>query len=444
MKLAPPPYAVEVLPPTSDIPAGVYFSLETPLPGAKAESLVIEIAGWVAHTERCDLPAPLEVAILVDGEEWLAAPVNQLRHDVGLDILANSGETVTSDLNGFSFLLPVYLSLRPAAVYELVALVGPTRHQGYVIGTISFGSARGLGDNWSPPRRMTPVLITSLGRSGSSVLCRMLSEHPLIYSARSENQFGELQVLGFIARLMSVVSSEGSIADLNELENRPDFYSLPAPVFASRKIGGVDHANSCEQGLLPYMNTQILKFAQGFLDDYFTRIRSLNSDAKYLVEKNWNAMSANSLRVLVDDLKEIFLVRSLRDFWNSQFGFLNKEKIDEERVRIRIAKSSEKFQAMARSWRDRRGHALLVRYEDLMADPEQTLLRIFQYLGCEMDPAFSARVGTMLGDRSAHSRMLMTNSHGAFDAEFDAYLASLHGSIRDDLVRASLDLGYEI
>jgi hypothetical protein len=444
MRLAPPPYVVEVHPPTSHIPAGVYFSLETPLPGGTVSSLVIEVAGWVAHTDRCELSAPNEVAVLIDGEPWLSTRVELARDDVGPALHEDFGEQTTTNLNGFCLALPVYLSGRLDTVYTLVALLGPERHPGYVIATISFQTRACLPDHWRSTRPMTPVLITSLGRSGSSVLCRMFSEHPVFYSARGGNQFGELRVLEFISRLVSVVSSEGCSSELNTLETQPDFKSLPAPVFASRILGGSDRKNSNEQNLLVYLSENILKLAQGFLDEYFSQIGKFKPESRYLVEKNWNVLSTNSLRIFFDNTKEIFLVRNPVSFWNSQIAFFKKEHLADEVLRSHKDALAQQYRALARAWRDRRGNAILVHYEALVTQPEQTLAHIFGYLGCELDPAFAAKAAGMLGDSSAHSQMLRTHIDGDFDTEFDAYLRSLEDSTRDDLVRSARDLGYEL
>lgn len=444
MKLAPPPYTVDVRPPTTHIPAGVYFSLETPLPGAQADSLVIEVAGWVAHTDRCEIAAPAEVAILVNGDEWLASRVELARGDVGPSIQENFGETISSNLNGFSFTLPVHLSVKPETVYTLVALLGPERHPGYVIATISFSSRTDRLDHGSPAKTLAPVLINSLGRSGSSVLCRILAAHPAIYCARGANQFGELRVLEFISRLVSVASSEGSSRDLNKLETRLDFHSLDAPAFASRILSGADQQNCGERNLLVYMSANVVKFAQGYLAEYFAQIEKSKPDAEYLVEKSWNMLSTNNLRIVSENVKEIFLVRHPRDLWNSQIAFLRKEHISDEDLGLRKRALAQQFRAIGRAWRDRRGYAILVHYEDLLTNPDQTLAQIFKYLGRDLDPVFAEKAAGMLGDSSDHAQMLRTHADGQFDAEFDAYLRDLESSTREDFLRSAQDLGYEL
>src|SRR6185369_4362452 len=156
--------------------------------------------GWVAQARSCELPPPSSIAIYINGEEWLSAPIELARPDVGPDLKAKFGEDITTNLNGFSFLLPVHLSVAPSAIYKLVLVHGPGRDPAYAIAEISFTPVEPEGTGWQLSDPIQPVLINSIGRSGSSLLCRMLAANRHCHVSRSRNQFGELLVLDFVAR----------------------------------------------------------------------------------------------------------------------------------------------------------------------------------------------------------------------------------------------------
>lgn len=441
-RFATPPFRVEVTPATSSIPDGAFFSLETPKEDAWAEGLVIEVSGWIGHTGDCGVAAPLAVGVRVNGDLWLSAPVHMPRPDVSPNIKASFGKALSSDHVGFSFTLPVYLSAQTAAVYSLVALVEPEGEVLYGLADIRFIPRSQPNNSKRPSELPVAVLVNSLGRSGSSLLCRILSGHPQFYVAESMNQFGELRVFEFLSRLISVVTSEGSLALLNQAVPQADFNALPVASFASLGVGGEGERNACERALLPFLSAQITEFAENFIREYARGISDRKPEMRFLAEKTWNPMSMNALRVIFEEVKEVFLVRNPKNFWNSQVGFLKKEMHHEDGIEKKLRHFARQYSTLAQAWKDRRTCALLVHYEDLLDRPRETLTQVFAYIGCEISPAFLTNAEQMIGDQDAHTQMLTTHAGNAYDDQYDAFLDSLPPDTFLRLRRSVQELGY--
>jgi hypothetical protein len=58
--------------------------------------------------------------------------------------------------------------------------------------------------------------------------------------------------------------------------------------------------------------------------------------------------------------------------------------------------------SLVRSWRERLERAHLVRYEDLVLEPEETIVRLLEYLELDSSPALRRRIGAAAAKRTAH------------------------------------------
>jgi hypothetical protein len=444
MPVQPPPYKVEFEFNKAAIPTGVYVGIETPKFRDQVSSLVIEIAGWIAQSRNCELPPPSSIAIYANGEEWLSAPIELARPDVGPGLKSKYGEDITTNLNGFSFLLPVHLSMVPSATYKLVVVHGPVRDPAYAVAEISFTPIDPDGPGWQLSDPIQPVLINSIGRSGSSLLCRMLAANRHCYVSRSMNQFGELQVLDFVSRVIAVLSSQGSSAELNRPESRPDFYSVPAPTFCSPVLRQLNTGEEFETDLSAPLTRQAAQFARGVLLEHVGQIRRRNDDVKFLVEKTWNSFNVNHIRLLFGATKEVFVVRDPKAFWASQLAFHKKSLTNAAAVHVHNEATADRLLRLARAWRDRYMESYLVRYEELISQPRETLKGIFSYLGRAPEEEFLDTAVAMVGDRSEHAEMLRTTRREQDAAEFDAYLSTLNEDTRRAIVRDAQQWGYDI
>ena len=444
MPAAPPPYTVDFRFSDVALPTGVRVGIETPKLGDQVASLVIEVAGWVAQARNCGLPPPSEIAVFANGEEWLSAPINMPRPDVGRDLQAKFGEDITTNLNGFSFLLPVHLSLAPSASYKLVVVHGPDRDPAYAVAEISFTAVEAARHSWELQDPIQPVLVNSIGRSGSSLLCRMLAANDHCHVSRSMNQFGELQVLDFVARTTAVFSSQGSMAEFNRPESRPDFYDVPAPLFCSPILRNVEGPAEFESDLSAVLTEQAWRLARGVLAEHIGQIRRHKEHVKFLVEKTWNSFNVNHIRLLFGTTREIFVVRNPRAFWASQSAFHKKHFTNVAVAKVHSDSTSDRLLRLARAWRDRCLESYLVRYEDLIDQPRETLMGLFSYLERPADEAFLDTAAAMVGDGSEHAEMLRTEPTDQEHSDFEAYLSMLNEETRRMIIRDAQEWGYDI
>src|SRR5439155_9208191 len=114
------------------------------------------------------------------------------------------------------------------------------------------------------------------------------------------------------------------------------------------------------------------------------------NDAVYFTEKYIPGSVQPLMWELYPEAREVILVRDFRDMLSSMFAFNEKRGIqgfqrsragsDREYVVDTVGKS---IAALLRDWQARSGRAHVVRYEDLVTTPVETLTGILQYLGLD-------------------------------------------------------------
>jgi hypothetical protein len=107
---------------------------------------------------------------------------------------------------------------------------------------------------------------------------------------------------------------------------------------------------------------------------------------------------------------EVMLVRDFRDMVASMFSYNRKRgregfrrdraASDREHVLTNVAPSVE---AIAAAWRRRADRAHLLRYEDLVMRPEETIAGLLAHLGLDAGPAALAPMLASLSDRDSGS-----------------------------------------
>jgi len=202
----------------------------------------------------------------------------------------------------------------------------------------------------------------------------------------------------------SSMPRSGSTLLQNILGNNPDIYATPTsgllPVISACKE--VYTNSQFFRALDPVqMKSGFTSLCRGAMEGYFSGL----TDRKYAVDKNrgW-AVNRGFLETLYPDPKILFMVRDLREIAGSM------EKIDiSNPERFNPSKDGPKYRgitAMERvaGWFQtqplgvtlqmlfesiRSGHAskfLFIRFEDLCANPEREMKRVYGYLGIPYCP----------------------------------------------------------
>jgi Sulfotransferase family len=358
-------------------------ALDTPRPGDSADTYSFNVNGWALGRD-----AAVESFQVLDGERVLAAvPPNQARPDVAAryaDANANANANADVDAAGFELLVRA-IELEPSFTVDIAAVLGDgTRER---LATLAGRRKRmALARN----AKLNPIMLTTIGRSGSKWLASLLSCHPSIVA------FQPLELEPRVATYWMTV-----------------FRSLTAPSSYMRQVhadrwdeprwwlgdGAGPVPAAVELGMADWLGTDsvhaLAALCQERMEAFYVEVaeRSGKPAARYFAEKFLLD------RVLLDltlecfpAAHEVILVRDFRDrlssvlAWNEKngdHGFGHDAGMSEaeyltEHVRVDAEELLDR--------RRRRGDsAHLVRYEELVLEPHSTLMAMFEHLGLQAD-----------------------------------------------------------
>jgi hypothetical protein len=254
------------------------------------------------------------------------------------------------------------------------------------VGTVSV-RRKPLRPDYEP--RLDPIVVSTLGRSGSTWLMQMLASHPEIVVGRrfpyelapAKYWLHLLRVVAEPVNLTHSADPKTSHTNLWWIGNNPYHDDRVYEQQVLEQWFGRDHIE------------HLAAFCQRTIDDWYLSLARTQGQPRgiYFAEKH---VSPNYLPVLTQELyprgKEIFLVRDFRDMaasildFDARRGFAGFERpdgvSDEEYIRDGLGRQ---VRSLAASWTSRSDHAHLVRYEDLVSYPVEVLGGIAEYLGID-------------------------------------------------------------
>src|SRR5687767_6062817 len=146
------------------------FELDAPQPGQSADSFALDLRGWVVGTDS----PPANVLVLRDGALLRRLPVELERPDVAAAHPGIGG----AERSGFFGTLSA-LSLPPCFELQLdVRLEDKTRLPLALVR----GTRASLESGFTAS--LQPLVLTTLGRTGSTAVVRMLAAHPEVVAYR--------------------------------------------------------------------------------------------------------------------------------------------------------------------------------------------------------------------------------------------------------------------
>lgn len=283
------------------------------------------------------------------------------------------------------------------------------------IAKIKYQRLCNLESDYQP--KLQPLILTCIGRSGTTWLMRLLKEHPSILVAG--NYPYEILAAQYWIHLLKVISEPANtlestpqlhrfIKNLNWIGNHPYYSTYRNSNVLSwfGKIYPKQLASFCQQS--------IDAFYQNGVEKEVLKNQNLNnsfpSDLMYFAEK-YHANHPHILQILLElypQAREIFLVRDFRDVVCSNISFDSRrkkakglKKVQSEKQRIQSAKNS--IQPLLQRWRQRSPEVHLVHYEDLIMSPNETLSNLLEYLGLDNS---STVVNTIFQTASADTSRL--------------------------------------
>jgi hypothetical protein len=295
--------------------------------------------------------------------------------------------------------------------------------------------------------RLSPLMVTSLGRTGTTWLMRLLSEHPELVMDASYPF--EAQPQRFWTHWLQVMAEPANHRESTQPNGfHVQQWSVGANPFFTAKLAKDDPALA--ERLSGEHVVNLAGFAHHASETYYLACMSRfgRPNARFNVEKYLPDVIPPLLWELYPGAKEIFLVRDPRDMLASILAF-NEKRGSGGFGRDRVETDADFVQHLARSvsrlmegWQARGDQAHLVRYEDLVTMPESVLREAFNYVGIDSSAervertlrqasapdstlAFhmtssdqSASMGRWERDLPADVQALCTEEFGPFLAEF--------------------------
>jgi hypothetical protein len=285
---------------------------------------------------------------------------------------------------GFQFVVG---SLALAEQFELEVVAVTAGGARAPLGRIR-GRRRPLRSRYAP--RLAPLLITTIGRSGSTWLHTLVSGHPQVVALRDPG-YEPLLIHHSVEMLRGLAEPESYMMAVSPQISHERWWlgvgrqtPLPAekldPTMA-RWMGreNVELLAACCQTRFDSFYGEVGRLAGGGTHRYFT-------------EKTPPGATSRLIAELYPEGREIVLVRDFRDMicsivaYNAKRGFALWGRGDSNSDEEWFAHLRAEADKLLEGWRERSWRAHLVRYEDLLADPAGTLVGVFSYLGINADP----------------------------------------------------------
>ena len=331
-----------------------------------------EVEGWVigksAGVERIEVLQ--EGRIIVDAAPTLERP----------GVASRFPDVAGAGLSGFR--LPISaLSLRED--FELVVRVTLEGGLHLRIGVIK-GRREKIQSNYEPV--IQPVMVTTIGRSGSSWLTWLLSCHPQIVAFKPFEH--ETRVASYWMSVLQAIANPRSY--ITQFDP-PDLTARNWWLGEAGMTSGVLRDGTLAAWLGRDNVQALAAIAQSRIDAFYQANTAASGKPRYFVEKfSPGEVFSDLLTELYSDAKELILVRDFRDMFCSISAFTakrNASRFDRHRARGDTEYVGTYVRGFARvllrRWRGRREMAHLVRYEDLVLRPEETLGEILGYLGVD-------------------------------------------------------------
>jgi hypothetical protein len=346
-----------------------------PEPGTGSETFSFNLRGWAAP------PPGREIAAFraLDGDR-VCAEVPPIQPAAG------AGEGVEGAL-GFEMLVRA-IELAPRFSIRVTAVLGD--------GSVAdLATVAGSRQRLAVPRDpgIDPAMITTIGRSGSKWLARLLSCHPAVL-AFQPLVFEPRVATYWMTVLRELTAPKSYLRQIHtERWDQPRWWlgdgavGLPAPV---------------DLGMAEWLGTesvrQLAAICQERIEAYYREVARRAGEPegiRYFAEKFLlDPVLLDLTTEVFPRAREVILVRDFRDRLSSVFAW-NEKRGDHgfghdagmSRAEYLVERVRADADDLAERWQRRRGEALLVRYEDLILEPEATMTGLFEFLDVAADEA---------------------------------------------------------
>jgi len=409
------------------------FVIDAPTPGATSDTHVLTLQGWVLGET-----GPIrELIIHEHGCDVRRFPLNAPRPDA-LAAFPRAPEQQC----GFNTFL-AYLGAGRTITYTLLAGMPDGREV-----PLCHVTAR-VGALVRQESRLQPLMLTTLGRSGSTYVMGVLSRHRQIVAYRPFEY--EARVARYWVDVFSALAQPGSY--LQSI--------IPTAVASPHWWLGRDELTADphlpDKGVMTYLAgdgiDSLASVCANRIDAFYAHLagRREQADARFFAEKCLPDRCAALMRSLFPGRREIVLVRDLRDMVCSILAFNRKRGFDgfgrgnvesDEQYMNYLCVSVQQLLEAVRAGRQD-GTMLLLRYEDFIPRPRETLRTVLRFLELErddsvLDELLAPAPPEVLGYH--RTSMDAASSIGRWRVEFTD---AMKWAFVQHLEKASLELGYE-
>ncbi len=345
-------------------------------PGQFAESYCLNIHGWVVGKQQAIHSV---LAMDISGRVLGSFSLSVSRPDVA----QRFPRCAHAQQSGFAGIINVLGLSAPTAQVLILA-----QTQDGVLPPLARIHIRRQPVQLTQTAQLQPLIINSIGRTGTTWLMRLLAEHQRIsvypeypYEARIASYW-----LHSLLKIHDILPQHE-----NPLHNTNRDW-LNAQMYQN---------NSLAQWFKRDYQEQLAAFCQNSIDQAYLHIaqdqgKNLREAAQqsaepcYFAEKFGPGYVLDLLWELYPGTKEIVLVRDFRDMYCSILKFAEKANGQkefgleaEQDEAAFINNTLERVKQLAQAWQQRADKAYLLRYEDLILQPQATLSRLFDYLGLD-------------------------------------------------------------
>jgi LPS sulfotransferase NodH len=391
---------------------GMAGAIDAPKPNAVRDSYVVDVVGWV-HASADPVTA---VQGVHRGRPLGRSLVNVPRPDV----VASRPQHVGADRCGFSFSInALRLSIEFDIQLDAIAADGTRSSLASIAGR---RAPIRVGDVGGPD----PVLVTTLGRTGSTLMASVLAAHPQVfvyqpfrYEPRVVHYWIDvLLALGDPGTAFSQIVPQASLGAHWWLREPHDVFSRDLEPDLRAWFGSValeELARFCVERIKGLYSHQ--SKAQG-------------TDCRYFAEKVLPTHVPPLARELFPQAREVFLVRDFRDVVASVFAYNRKRgqqgfgrHLGETEVEYVQRFAANSVPQLVEAWRSRSQSATLIRYEELIEDPRAQVDELLRALQLEADEE----------TRRGMAQMAVGNAPGARGHRTTEDASASVGRWRDDL-----------